>query len=232
MLGYSESDYIGKKLKDIGVPLDMSDFPAIMRDLDKIGILNYMDVTVKTKSGQDVATDIYMVDRAELAQCNIRDVSERKLAETILEEEKTFIENALNTMKDIFFAFDLEGRFLRWNKRMRSVTGYSDTEIELMKPTDFFCNEDKERVVAAIREEVKEGSASVDALVVTKDKRQIPYEFNASLIRNHAGKIMGISGIGRDLTERNKLEAQLRHAQKMEAVGTLAGGSRTISIIS
>ena len=92
-----------------------------------------------------------MVDRAELAQCNIRDVSERKLADTILKEEKTFIENALNTMKDIFFVFDLEGRFLRWNKRMCAVTGYSDTEITLMKPTDFFCTEDKERMVAAIR---------------------------------------------------------------------------------
>ena len=41
MLGYSEAEYMGKKLQDIGVPLDMSDFPAIMRDLDKSGILNY-----------------------------------------------------------------------------------------------------------------------------------------------------------------------------------------------
>ena len=52
MLGYSEAEYIGKKLQDIGVPLDMSDFPAIMRDLNKSGILNYEDVQVKTKSGQ------------------------------------------------------------------------------------------------------------------------------------------------------------------------------------
>ena len=45
-----------------------------------------------------------------------------------------------------------------------------------------------------------------------------------SLLRDYTGNLIGISGVGRDLTERNKLEAQLLHSQKMEAVGTLAGG--------
>jgi len=80
MLGYSEEEYSGKMLQDIGVPIDMSDFPAIMQSLNKSGILNYADVQVKTKSGQYIDTDIYMVDRAKLAQCNIRDVTERRRA--------------------------------------------------------------------------------------------------------------------------------------------------------
>ena len=52
MLGYSEEECIGKKLQDIGVSLDMSDFPTIMQALNKSGIINYDDVPVKTKSGQ------------------------------------------------------------------------------------------------------------------------------------------------------------------------------------
>jgi PAS domain S-box-containing protein len=81
MLGYSEAEYSGKMLQDIGVPLDMSDFPAIMQTLNETGIINYDDVEVKTKSGHSIDTDIYLVDRASLAQCNIRDVSERKRKE-------------------------------------------------------------------------------------------------------------------------------------------------------
>ncbi len=81
MLGYSEEEYSGKMLQDIGVPLDMIDFPEIMVTLGRNGIINYEDVQVKTRSGQDIYTDIYLVDRARLAQCNIRDVTERKLAE-------------------------------------------------------------------------------------------------------------------------------------------------------
>jgi PAS domain S-box-containing protein len=89
MLGYSKEECIGKKLQDIGVSLDMSDFPTIMQTLNKSGIINYDDVQVKTKSGQYIDTDIYMVDRARLAQCNIRDVTERKkLEEQLLDAHK------------------------------------------------------------------------------------------------------------------------------------------------
>ncbi|HEX9716112.1 MAG TPA: PAS domain S-box protein [Desulfurivibrionaceae bacterium] len=224
MFGYSKEEYIGKTIEDIGVSLDMSDFPSVMSALDKEGILNYEDVQVKTKSGQYIDTDIYMVDRAKLAQCNIRDVSERKRADGKLRAEKSFIENALNTLKDFFFVFDLEGRFLRWNRTINAVTGYIDAEIATMQPTDFFRKEDEKRVSESIREAVAEGSTSVKAMLVTKDGRQIPYEFRASLLRGHAGNLIGLSGVGIDLTEHNKLEAQLLHSQKMEAVGTLAGG--------
>ncbi|WP_211215677.1 hybrid sensor histidine kinase/response regulator [Geopsychrobacter electrodiphilus] len=78
MLGYSEAECLGKKLRDLGVSIDSRHFSATMQDLDREGILNYEDVPLKTKSGEQIYTDIYMVDRAKLAQCNIRDVSERK----------------------------------------------------------------------------------------------------------------------------------------------------------
>ncbi|MEK6699387.1 MAG: sigma 54-interacting transcriptional regulator [Nitrospirota bacterium] len=89
MLGYPKEECIGKNLQDIGVSLDMSDFPTIMQNLNKSGIINYDDVQIKTKSGQYIDTEIYMVDRARLAQCNIRDVTERKkLEKQILEAHK------------------------------------------------------------------------------------------------------------------------------------------------
>jgi PAS domain S-box-containing protein len=224
MLGYSKEEYAGKMLQDIGVSLDMSDFPVIMQTLNKNGIINYDDVVVKTKSGHYIDTDIYMVNRAKLAQCNIRDVTERKRADEKLKKEKAFIENVLDTLKDIFFVFDLEGRFLRWNKAMIAVSGYIDGEIALMKPIDLFRDDDRERVSKAIRETIEENSSIIDVQLVTKDGRQIPHEFKTSLLRDHTGYIIGISGVGRDLTERKKFEDQLLHSQKMEAVGTLAGG--------
>jgi len=224
MLGYSEAEYIGKMLKDIGVPIDMDDFPTIMESLKKSGILNYEDVPIISKSGQDVRADVYLVNRAKLAQCNIRDVSERKLADKILKEEKKFIENALNTLKDLFFVFDLEGRFLRWNQRISAVTGYTNREISLMKVTDFFQNDEKERVSKAILEGIKKGSASLNATLVAKDERQISYEFSVAILNDIQNNPIGLSGIGRDITEHQKIESQLRHAQKMEAVDMLAGG--------
>ncbi|MRR54106.1 MAG: PAS domain-containing sensor histidine kinase [Deltaproteobacteria bacterium] len=223
MLGYSKEEYFGKKLEDIGVPIDTRDFPVIMQSLKRCGILNYDNVEVTTRSGHSINTDIYLVDRARLAQCNIRDVTERKQAAEKLAEEKAFTENALNAMTDTFYVFDVEGRFLRWNKTLNTVTGYLDSEIASMKPVDFFRTEDKARVAEAIRE-ASRGSANIDAVLVAKDGRHIPFEFSATRLNDAQGKLIGISGVGRDISDRKKLEAQLRHAQKMEAVGTLAGG--------
>ena len=78
MLGYTKKELIGNKLQDIGVLLDMGDFQTTIQNLDKSGIIHYNDVSVKTKSGQQMDTDIYLVDRATLVQCSIRDVTERK----------------------------------------------------------------------------------------------------------------------------------------------------------
>ena len=64
MLGYSEAEYLGKSLRDMGVSLDTSDFTGIMESLDRQGILNYEDVPTKTKAGEDIWADIYLVDRA------------------------------------------------------------------------------------------------------------------------------------------------------------------------
>jgi PAS domain S-box-containing protein len=81
MLGYTHKEIIGNMLQDIGVPLNMDDFQTTLEALNKSGIINYNDVLVKTKSGQHIDTDIYLVDKAALVQCNIRDISARKRAE-------------------------------------------------------------------------------------------------------------------------------------------------------
>ena len=151
----------------------------------------------------------------------IEDITERS---HLLAVEKAFIENALNTLQDIFFVFDFQGKFLRWNKTMNTATGYTDKEISLKKAIDFFREDERERVTKTIQKGIEKGSARVEAIVVTKDGRQIPYAFNAAILSDAQNKPVGISGVGRDITEHQKLEAQLLHAQKMEAVGTLAGG--------
>jgi PAS domain S-box-containing protein len=91
LLGYSVKECIGRKLEDIGVILDISDFQAMLHQLDLRGILNYRDKTITTRAGQSVNADIYLVDRSSVVQCNIRDTSERKLAEDeLIESEKHY----------------------------------------------------------------------------------------------------------------------------------------------
>lgn len=151
----------------------------------------------------------------------IEDITERKQAEEALKKEKAFTEHALNTLKDVFFVFDFEGRLLRWNKALNVITGYSDGEISSMKPIDFFKREDISRVAEAIEKVVKEGYAIVEATGVTKDGRQIPYEFTGTLLNDYKGNPIGISGVGRNITERKQRE------REMEAIYTLSTALRS-----
>lgn len=94
MLGYSKEECIGHKVQDIGFPDDMSDIEMIQLILQKDGIIHYDDTPLQTKDGQMVDTDIYLVNRARLIQCNIRDVTERKKTEQALERTRQNLEDA------------------------------------------------------------------------------------------------------------------------------------------
>jgi len=95
MLGYTKKECIGNKLHDVGFVFDMDDFQTTIQKLNENGIINYTDVPVTTKSGQHMDTDIYLVDKTTLVQCNIRDIADRKLAEEELERTMEKLKKSL-----------------------------------------------------------------------------------------------------------------------------------------
>jgi two-component system cell cycle sensor histidine kinase/response regulator CckA len=126
-----------------------------------------------------------------------------------IEKEHALTEAALNVLQEPFFVFDTEGRFLMWNDTLKSVTGYSDEEIPVMEPTDFFPEEQRPRVAEAIAAVIETGRAAVEATILTKDGRRIPFEFTGSLIKDAGGRPLGISGTGRDITSRRLMESEI-----------------------
>jgi len=236
MLGYSAAEYIGKKLQDIGIPLDMSDFPAIMQDLEKSGILNYADVPVKTKSGPGVTTeiyittDIYLVDRTQLVQCNIRDVSARKLVEDKLKKSEKFTRSILQTVDEGFVVIDPEYRIITANRAYLESVGKPLAEVigkhcyVVSHHVDTPCWEEGNFVCPVARTFQTEKHSS--SLHTHYDDTGAPFyvEVKSYPLKDESGKVVSAIEIINDITEKKKLEAQLLQAQKMEAVGTLAGG--------
>lgn len=150
---------------------------------------------------------------AKLSYGNIklaRLIIERDNLTQSLGESKAFIESTLSAIDDVFYAFDLNGKFLSWNKAFSKVTGYSDEELSSKKPADFFSGEDARRISGAVEKIFKEGRAKQEANFVLKDGRQIPYEFTGSILKDGSGNIIGFSGTGRDLTDRKMAEAELQ----------------------
>jgi PAS domain S-box-containing protein len=107
MLGYSKEECIGNKLQDIGFSHDMGDFQEIMRTLDRSGIIYYDDVPIKTKAGQTFYVDIYLVDRARLVQCNIRDITERKQTEEVLRKSERELKSKTENLEEVNSALNV-----------------------------------------------------------------------------------------------------------------------------
>ncbi len=113
----------------------------------------------------------------------------------------------------MFYVFDLNGKLLRWNKSLPRVTGYRDDEIAKRNPLDFFSGEDRQRVQEAIERVTQQGTAHIEAEVVTKHGTRIPYELTGSLLTNSSGQVIGICGCGRDVSERQRAEESLRDSE-------------------
>jgi PAS domain S-box-containing protein len=215
MLGYSEEEYVGKMLQDIGVSLDMSDFPAMMQSLNRSGILNYDDVRVKTKTGQDIYADIYMVDRAKLAQCNIRNVSERKRAVEALLEANRYSHQIIESAQEGLIVYDKDLTYRVWNHFMEQLTGISASAVLGRHPLDIFPFLRETGAMATVEKALK-GEVSE----ATRFQFSIPKtgrsgwtsDINAPL-RNAAGEIIGVIGTVRDITEYMRTEETLRESQ-------------------
>ena len=135
-----------------------------------------------------------------------RDQTDERRAEQKLKDAKALLDSALGAIADVFYVFDVSGKFLFWNKALARVTGYSDEELSAKRPTDFFSGQGVQQISEAIARIWKDGSAQQEAGFVIKDGTQLPYEFTGSILRDGAGNTIGFSGTGRDLSERKQAE--------------------------
>jgi PAS domain S-box-containing protein len=87
LLGYSQKEFMKMKLWDIGVTKDKKDFQEMLSRLEKDGVIHYEDVPAKAKNGTNINTEVFLVNRAKVMQCNIRDNTESKRIRDELEEK-------------------------------------------------------------------------------------------------------------------------------------------------
>lgn len=152
-----------------------------------------------------------------------RRVEER--AEQIRKSEATY-RNILETIADGYYQVDLAGNLTLINNSLCELIGYSREELLGMSYRRLMDEANAERMYGACREVYKTSvpNSAFDFEVLGKDGNKRQLSASIALIKDSNGRPEGLRGVFRDMTEHKRLEAQLRQAAKMEAIGRLAGG--------
>ncbi len=155
----------------------------------------------------------------------IVDVTERLRRENQLQESERQYRELYEKANDAIYTHDLQGNLTSMNEAGLHFLGFSHEELIGMNMAQLLPPEDFARAEEMIRRKfVGELKNSVyEVRVITKDGHLIPVELS-SILMSQDSRPIGVQGIARVLTERKRVEEQLRQAQKMEAVGRLAGG--------
>jgi PAS domain S-box-containing protein len=139
-----------------------------------------------------------------------RDISERKQAEEKLLLEKNFSESVINSLPGVFYLFDENGSFLRWNRNMELITGYSGKEISNMSPLDLFVGEERKLIEEKIEEVFVKGESAAEANFVSKDGRKTPFFLTGMLFKSDTQKYL--LGTGIDISERRQAEEEIKQS--------------------
>ena len=148
---------------------------------------------------------------------SIRDSLQREAAAR--ERYQELFENA----NDMVFTCDLEGNFSSLNKAGRRMTGCDLPETLNMNLAQILAPEYSALGRQMLQEASQEGQRTYEVEIVTKKNTRLRVDLGTRLIQR-SGEPPQVQVIGRDITRHRRLEDQLRHAQKMEAAGRLAGG--------
>ena len=195
----------------LGVPLRMAD--------KTIGVMAVQDYSNPTAYGEREQRIL------EYVSSEVAKAIERKRAEQALQQSEAQYRELVENAASAIFRATLDGRFLEVNPALVEMLGYDSKEELLQRnlaPDIYRRPGDREALIQRISESGVVQSVEVEW--VRKDGQFITVSLSGRALKDKLGNIVCIESIAENVSERRLLEDQLRQAQKMEAVGRLAGG--------
>src|SRR5208337_3231891 len=131
----------------------------------------------------------------------------------------------LDIASDAILAKELDGRIVYWNKGAERLYGWSADEVKGRKTFELLYAEEHLALgQEALREVLEKGEWRGELHQKTKDGKKLIVEARWTLIRDDKGEPKGVLSVKSDVTAKRSIEAQLLRSQRLESLGTLAGG--------
>jgi PAS domain S-box-containing protein len=141
-----------------------------------------------------------------------------------LRQNHGLLQAVIEGTTDAVFVKDMEGRYLMINTAGARLVGRNAEEVLGKSDLDMFSPETARQIMDKDRMVIREGVTRTYEEIGTAAGVTRVYLATKGPYRDAKGRVIGLVGISHDITEKRKIEEQLRHSQKMEAIGKLAGG--------
>ena len=218
--------------------LNPDDRPPILREMNTKGLVDGAEAQFRHKDGKTIwlrisARAIKDVPDKIIYEGFMSDITDIKKAHQALQESELWVRNIFKSLNEAVFVITPDRKFIDMNETAQKMFGY--TKKELVGQYSEIVHVDHEHNLKfgeKMKEVIHKGGITDYQFEMRRKNGDIfPTEHTASLMVDYQGKPAGIVSVIRDLSERKKmeeekkaLESQLQRAQKMESIGTLAGG--------
>lgn len=240
-LGYARAEFLQLMATDFHPRLPPQTWGHFWEDLKNRGSWVF-ETTHRRKDGSTYAAEIHasfvVFEGCEYVCAFAQDISIRRRAEQALRDSEERYRLLAENVSDVIWTMTLDGRFTYISPAIEKLRGYTVEEAlkqpfnETIAPEFTATVEDGLRFCAeAMRSGQRVPDTRGEFELLRKDGSRVWCEINTTGMYDAQGLFIAILGVTRDISarkqaddERDKLQTQLMHAQRMESVGRLAGG--------
>ena len=219
LLGYSQEEFLEKYIWDLGVFKDILANRENFLELQSKEYIRYENLPLETIDGRKVhvefVSNVYLVGNRKVIQCNIRDITERKILEAALEKEKRMFEITLISVGDGVISCDNKGRVIFLNKAAELLTEWSleDARNQPLETVFAIVDEFSRRTSTSIIKDAIEHAhvfeRGLHNLLISKFGIERSVEYTVAPIIENNGAVVGSVLVFRDFSDKRREEKKI-----------------------
>jgi PAS domain S-box-containing protein len=213
LLGFTRELFQGKKIWEIGLFGDIVANKDNFKKLQEKKYIHYENLPLEASDGRHISVEfisfVYDVDGRNVMQCNIRDITKRKEAESVLLETTEYLQNLLDYSNAPIIVWDPAFRITRFNHAFERLTGRTEQEVVGRHLSLLFPEASRDASLELIRKTLTgERWEIVEIPIQHKSGETRIVLWNSANIADPQGTLISTIAQGQDITDRKMTEVQ------------------------